>query len=311
MVEILEKFATKHNIIAGVCHAAPLQRARLPNPLSVVPFVSNDEKKRTEPEAHLRGVKSIIVIGAGYAQSGSEQSPASAHLSSLGINDDYHVRLRGLLKELAEELKPCGDFKYKILADSPTLDERALAHRAGLGFFGRNGLIISQKFGSRFNIGCLLTTLPLPEEFSEKNFRINHFESANQPAAKVPKTSCPPDCNLCISACPTGALQRDKNGLNAARCISYLTQKNEISPQEEKLIGQQLYGCDICQNVCPFNAPAPQAMYVNPEEWLEMSDNDFERKYGHTAMMWRGTEILRRNARIVRKNICPSYCDTD
>jgi len=202
-------------------------------------------------------------------------------LSSLGVNDDYHIRVKGLLRELVKESKTQGDFKYKILVDSPGLDERALAHRAGLGFFGRNGLIISQKFGSRFNIGCLLTDIKLPED--------------HPPVS--PAFHCPPDCDLCIKACPTGAL--GSGNLLAHRCISYLTQKDKLSPEEEKLLGNQLYGCDICQDICPFNAHMPkQAICVNPQEWLAMSDEDFQKDYGHTAMLWRGAEILRRNARI-------------
>ena len=154
--EILSAFAEKHNIIAGACHAAPIDLERLTQSL-FVPFVSRNMKKRTNPAETLPDVQSIIVIGVG------EEQPGKANLSALGTNPDYHIRVKNFLRMLAAEIH--GDFAYKILVDSPGLDERTLAERAGLGFFGRHGLIISQKFGSRFNIGCMLTNLLLPENF--------------------------------------------------------------------------------------------------------------------------------------------------
>jgi epoxyqueuosine reductase QueG len=354
----------------------------MPHPTTPVPFVSANFEKRTNPELTLRGVKSIVVIGVAN--------------SSLFSDDDYHIRVKNLLRELAHELnsaqdgaqgalptskdclngkhdvtkmnfpdelnsaqtahptskscldgkhdvtkmnfpdeinsaqdthptsKSCLDgkhnitnthpptkFNYKILVDSAGLDERALAHRAGLGFYGRNGLIISKEFGSRFNIGCLLCDVQIPA------FSNRHEDFP---------TACPPDCDLCIAACPTNALDNGK--FNVSRCVSYLTQKDELSPEEEKLIalGGQIYGCEICQDACPFNAartgalPTPTTFGgnivtslhdfpckekslskgINPLERLSMmSDEEIKNTYGHTAILWRGAEILRRNARIL------------
>ncbi|MCL2456703.1 MAG: hypothetical protein FWD19_04060 [Defluviitaleaceae bacterium] len=309
MTNIIKNFAEKNNIIVGVCHAAPLE---LPQPTTPVPFVSADFEKRTNPERTLRGAKSIIVVGIASA--------------SLIFDNDYHVRVKNLLRELFRELcaargdddlpaphnqnrenallgatKKRGDFNHKILVDSPGLDERSLARRAGLGFFGRNGLIISKKFGSRFNIGCLLCDAEIPE-FAEKH---EDFPDA-----------CPRDCDLCIAACPTNALADGK--FNIARCLSYLTQKDALSPDEEKLItlGGQIYGCEICQNACIFNSTRARektdlrstvlreskqslSREITPQDWLLMSDEDFKNTYGHTAILWRGVEILRRNARIL------------
>ena len=88
--------------------------------------------------------------------------------------------------------------------------------------------------------------------------------------------------------------------LNTSRCISYLTQKKELTAEEEKLLSlsNQLYGCDVCQDVCPFNTPHKKA-YATPQEWLEMDDATFASKYGHTTMLWQGTALLRRNAKVV------------
>ncbi|MCL1845831.1 MAG: DUF1730 domain-containing protein [Defluviitaleaceae bacterium] len=329
----VQSFAEKHNILAGVCDAAPLEvsdSARLASPF--VPFVSADAERRVNPSVTLPGVESIVVVGVpifgGEVLGGSapvawasspplggrpapeppqgSKAPLTpslgggrfvAQLSSLGAGEDYHVRVKKILGELVGELeKTHGAFEYKILVDSPGLDERALAHRAGLGFFGRNGLLISKKFGSRFNIGCVLTSLNV-SFFEEGRAGGGTFFSKK---ISPENFACPDDCNLCIKSCPNGALG-EKN-LRVERCISYLTQKDELSPDEEKMLHGQLFGCDICQDVCPFNAHMPRASAcVDLAEWLKMSDEEFEKKYGRTGMLWRGTEILRRNARLAKR----------
>jgi len=278
--KIVAAFAREHGIIAGICDATPLNPSRLlKNP--AIPFVSQNIIKRTDPSAGLKGVKSVCAIGVGQAVSCEPQQEGAAQLSSLGVDDDYHIRVKLLLRKLVDELKKHGDFRRKILVDSPALDERAFAHRCGIGFFGRNGLLISAEFGTRFNIGLLLTDIPVED-------------------VTVPRPqACLPGCRLCIDACPGGALQTD--GLNAARCISYLTQKDELTDDEKSLMGRQLYGCDICQDICPLNA-AHSGYYVNPEDLLEMDDAALAEKYGHTAMLWRGAKVLRRNAEVVINN---------
>ncbi|MCL2216966.1 MAG: DUF1730 domain-containing protein [Defluviitaleaceae bacterium] len=286
---MVSEFAKQNNAIIGACHAAPLENPRLMAG-SFVPFVSRDHEKRTNPARALKDVESIIVIGVPPLQ---KEKPlahppkplSNCFLSSLGTDEDYHPRVKNLLKLLAEELKShFGEFRYKILVDSPGLDERALAHRAGLGFFGRNGLIISREFGSRFNIGCMLTDIPL------KNLRVENEENP-------PESECPPGCRRCLEACPGGALKHGQ--LEASRCVSYLTQKKELTPPESALIktSNQLYGCDICQDVCPFNAPH-EPVFVNPKDWLDKTTEDLQKEYGHTAMLWLSTELPRRNAQI-------------
>ena len=295
---VVDNFVKEYNrvsdfeCIAGICEPTPLDEGR-PLKSNFVPFVSQDIRKRVDPSAILSGVKSIIVIGVGNTISTNphqeEFDPlAQAELSSLGAVSDYHIRVRDALKSLVvyiltlEEFKHKGDFKHKILVDSPTLDERAFAERAGLGFFGRNGLIISPRFGTRFNIGLLLTDIP-------------------SATTKHELKQCPDDCRRCIQACPTGALR--KSGiLNTKRCISYLTQKENLTPEEQALIGNQLYGCDVCQNACPFNS-FYTPVSIDPKKWMAMTDDEFATEYGHTSILWRGASILRRNAQAVYENI--------
>jgi len=250
------------------------------------PFVSSNILKRTDPAASLSGAKSIIVIGVEPTIENHPPMPEGAGiLSVLGVAEDYHVVIKALLKKLVAELLQHMKFAYKILVDSPNLDERALAVRAGLGYIGRSGLVISPEYGSRFNIGLLLTDISVSDNGRDDERR-----------------NCPQNCRKCINACPTGALS-ESNGLNPARCISYLTQKDNLTQEEALLIRHHLYGCDICQNVCPKNRPHGAA-WASPNDWLSMSDSDFVKRYGHTAMMWRGAAILRRNAKIVAGQDC-------
>jgi len=275
------------NYTIGICDASPLDATYLQKS-PFVPFVRLDINKRTVPSEILPGAQSIIVIGVSNIQVVSDTNHLKpeklAQLSSLGTNPDYHTVVKNLLTQLAAELSRYTTFRHKILVDSPTLDERAFALRAGIGFYGRNGLIISPKFGTKFNIGLLLTDIPLAPTPEQQG-------------------KCPLSCRACIDACPNNALQPD-TPLNAAKCISYLTQKRDLSCEEKVMLHNQLYGCDICQDVCPFNNDFPQAKtYINPQEWLTMTDAEFAKKYGHTAMLWQGAEFLRRNARAVAANL--------
>jgi len=286
LFEIVQKFGADNNCVAGACDASPLDPVHL-QASAFVPFVRKNIEQRTNPAAILPGAQSIIVLGVGADNSDTElpslgtDTQQTALLSSLATGRDYHVRVKSLLNELVGQLSQHASFSHKILVDSPTLDERAFALRAGIGFLGRNGLIISPMFGSRFNIGLLLTDILIPA-----------------PSPYV--GNCPPNCRLCIDACPNNALAPSQP-LNTARCISYLTQKAVLSAEEETLLGNQLYGCDICQNACPFNTPQTKT-YINPQDWLNMDDDAFAKKYAHTAMLWQGAQLLRRNAQIVNKN---------
>jgi len=279
---MLKSFAKREGCIIGICDAAPLLNTLDPN----TPFVSKDIKKRTDPSANLPGAKSIIAVGVQNTIKAFPPMPEDAGiLSALCMTEDYHVVVKALLRKLVSELQKQFHFMYTILVDSPTLDERAIAMKADLGFIGRNGLVISKEFGSRFNIGLLISDIPA-ENF-DKPESINGF--------------CLTNCNRCIQACPTGALLETDN-FQVSRCVSYLTQKDKLTSEEAKMIGRNLYGCDICQDVCPKNPSQPIA-WANPDDWISMSDEEFAKAYGNSAMLWRGTALLKRNAEAVKKNL--------
>lgn len=263
--------------IAGATHAGaicPDWNPRL-GESAFVPFVSFSEKKRRDPKSVAGFAESAVVVCVPYEPSGLD------NLSSLGTCGDYHPRVREALLRAAEALPP---HRRRILVDSPFLCERSLAARAGLGFFGKNGLLLTREYGSFCNIGVMLTDIPYP---------VAAAIFARSPDGFA---GCA-GCAGCIKACPNGALAEGRP-LDSARCISYLTQKKELATGEGALLRGQLYGCDICQRACPLNAGLAGRPFgrVDPAEWLGMTDEELCLRHAGTAMMWRGAGTLRRNA---------------
>jgi epoxyqueuosine reductase len=307
MIDIINKFISDSGGIVGVCNAGRLDDSRY---RTFTPFVNADIEKRVNPSAILPGASSVIVTGFGHAalaETTAASTTASPALSSLGVNEDYHKKIKSILRTLVTLLLERTAFNYKILVDSGTLDERALAVRAGLGFFGRNGLVISKAFGSFFNIGLVLTDIPVETLLGYESVSVNDALLGNGSSSVLDAHSCPPNCRRCVDACPGSAIPADGSSkIDVTRCVSYLTQKDgDLTEAEAQLIGNQLYGCDICRNVCPFNAgvrriPAPE---IDTSEWLVMADAELTGRFNSTAMAWKGAGILKRNARAVMNNI--------
>lgn len=289
-------FAERRHLAAGVCDAARLDDLRTRLHSREVPFVSHNIEKRIDPAKTMPGVKSIVVLGVPYTVKRVHAEPDETHitrpyglLSSLGTCEDYHRIVKENVQDLAAFLsrEVQSAFRRKIIVDGGGLDERVLAVKAGIGFWGRSGAVISPVFGPLFNIGCLLTDL----------------ETIEMPK-KLPGclTSCPEGCSRCADACPGQAITPD--GIDAARCVSYLTQREGVLTEPEMaLLGQHLYGCDLCRQVCPFGEGRhPKDGCVPLEDMLSLDEAAFNARYGDTAMAWRGLDTLRRNALIVMGN---------
>ena len=345
-------------MVVGVTNAEPIENKRLGESV-FVPFVSRDYGTRTKPASILKYAKSILVVCVPWeysetndphtwsADNPSKRLARSAlaggvvctpshfvtpskenicSLSSLGTNRDYHREIKSILQLIVDELRAAFPAaKAKILIDSPTLCERSLAVRAGLGFFGKNGLLYTKEYGSHVNIGLLLTDIQTGEleEYTKGsllvacyankaapidvpragNFFQNPIQASRSQESKVQSvtavcdrtqySSCIPECRLCIESCPNNALEVGKP-LNANRCISYLTQKDSLDINEEKMLHGQLFGCDICQNVCPLNK-TQKSLYVDPRKILLLSDEEIAEKFTDTALSWKA-RLLRRNA---------------
>ena len=196
---------------------------------------------RTDPRQLLPSARSIICVGKLYngplPYSIEYDSTERAWISRYAWGDDYHDVMRGGLERLAAALGT--DHEWKVCVDTAPLLERSYARSAGLGWIGKNTCLINEPLGSWFFLGELLTSLEL-----------------------APADSPPPDrcgtCTRCIDACPTQALTPYE--LDATRCISYFTiELRGAVPDEHRAgIGRHVFGCDICQDVCPWNRRAPE-----------------------------------------------------
>ncbi len=296
MENIIAGFAAENNLIYGICNAEPLNIT--PELLKVgnVPFVKKDLALRTDPKASFDKAESIIVLGIGYNKELSfpEDELPRGILSVYTVGEDYHVKLRRLLLNLAEKLN-LPENERKIFVDSGNLAERELAKKAGLGWLGKNCAVISEKFGGFFHIGYMLTSLPLKPTPGYK-----------------PDFSLCGDCRICIEACPGKALPHKGYACNTSACVSFITQ-NKTSPNQREMqsMGNMLYGCDVCVGVCPYKGEYVDKItdinLIKPTlaSILNMTDSEFNLLYKNTPLAWRGLKILKRNAEIALQNINP------
>ena len=251
------------------------------------PFTNQDLDQLTKPSLQFENLKSIIVTAISYNNGGD-----SPFLSNYVTVEDYHNYLQHKLEKLAVELqqKLNKDFNYKIFVDTAPFLERALAKRAGLGFIGKNSMLINPKLGSYLFLGELFTDLEIEKD---------------EPL----ELDCG-QCQICIQNCEGGAL-KDEYLLDGEVCISYLTQKKGIlSKSEVNKIDTHIWGCDACQNRCPYNIDKkeitqPELSFFNKKlnYFLEIERNDPPSELKNTAIMWRGSRILLRNALIAVSNL--------
>ena len=269
-----------------------------------VEFEESDINKRINPKLSFESVKSIIVVAisynTGYTRKLENKNKLYGKLSTISFGVDYHKVLNDKMEILANRLKEIdSNFEYRRVVDTGPLLEKAIAKKAGIGWQGKNTLIINNKYGSKISIGYLLTNIEF--EIFEENKKILDYNDCG-------------DCKICISACPTKALNGDYT-MNSKKCISYLTQTKNMIPYDLRdKMGVQVYGCDICQSVCPHNIgvyltkfecflPKKTFGLVDIEELFLMNNSEFKKKYGDMTGSWRGKNILLRNSAIALANI--------
>lgn len=259
-------------------------------------------EERLFPELIFDQPKSIIAIALAYptkiqhkpARTGAKRG--SFARASWGI--DYHDILRDKMAKLISAIEDLAEadtqVTFKPMVDTGELSDVAVAQRAGLGFIGLNGLLITPEFGSYVYLGEIITNIPFEPD----------TPMANQCGS----------CTRCIDYCPPSALLGDGR-LNAKRCLSYQTQTKGFMPEEYRpKIRSVIYGCDICQQVCPFNKgkdfhfhpemePDPESVMPELQPLLTIGNKDFKAKFGHLAGSWRGKKPLQRNAIIALANV--------
>ncbi|MDN4527651.1 tRNA epoxyqueuosine(34) reductase QueG [Fictibacillus fluitans] len=256
-------------------------------------FEEKDIDKRTNPELLLDGANTIISIALAYP-SRMKDAPRSTREARRGIfcraswGVDYHHILREKLRLLEAFIAEKAPHACSVsMVDTGELSDRAVAERAGIGWSGKNCATITPEFGSYVYLGEMLTTVYLPSD--------------------APITDQCGDCNICVDACPTGALVQGGQ-LDSNKCIAFLTQTKDFLPdQYREKIGNRLYGCDTCQTVCPKNKgkdfhlhsemePDPEIAKPLLKPLLHMSNREFKEKFGHVSGSWRGKKPIQRNA---------------
>lgn len=240
---------------------------------------------RRDPAALLPGCRSILVLAFPYAPpSPALPPPGCAQIAAYAAGDDYHHTLPPRINHLAHFLQSLTDqpFSWKAFTDSAPLLERDLAVQAGLGWIGRNTCLIHPRLGSWFFLAELLLTLALPPDAPFSADHCGH-------------------CQRCVEACPTGSLNANRQ-LDARRCLSYLTIENKdaIPPEWRPALHHHVFGCDICQSVCPWNShiPAPHsdAQVIDLLDVISLTPAEFKDLYASTPVQRARHRGLLRNA---------------
>jgi len=251
-------------------------------------FTMARPEESCHPETLLDGARTVVSAALCYWCEGEEPPPGHARLPRYTWWDAY-AALRERLDELGRRVGGA----YRVLVDANQHVDREAAARSGVGFYGKNTMLITRRFGSWVVLGTLVT-------------------SAEVDSTPPLDAGCG-SCTLCIDACPTNAL--DEPGvLDSTRCLSYWTQSSSAAPEDvREALGDRVYGCDICQDVCPWNrgvekrrAGDPGTRSVEPHvslaDWLTADDDELTARYDRLFVPRNDPRYLRRNALVALGN---------
>jgi epoxyqueuosine reductase len=257
-------------------------------------FTYRNPSRSTEPGRILDGARALVVGAYGYRRSRPPRPSGAAGSVAAYARDDHYARLRSGLDEIAEHLLDAGH-QARVVADDNALVDREAAYRAGLGWYGKNSNVLLPGQGSWFVLGSVVTDAPL------------------EPTGPSVEDGCGP-CRRCLDGCPTGAIVAP-GVVDARRCLAWLVQADGSFPGEHRVaLGDRLYGCDDCQEVCPPNqrierrGPAPEAgdraeAWVDLIELLSADDEQLLDRHGRWYIPRRDPRYLRRNALIALGNV--------
>jgi epoxyqueuosine reductase len=259
-------------------------------------YMENHFELRIDPTLLVPGARSVITLMMNYYPA-TRQAEDAPRIAKYAMGKDYHEVIREKLKAFLSELRESiGEVNGRGFVDSAPVLERSWAVRSGLGWVGKNGNLIRKSGGSFFFLATLITDLDLP---ADDPFDKDHCGN----------------CNKCIEACPTGAILPGAV-IDSNRCISYYTieLKDMMIPEKFKdKFDNWMFGCDTCQDVCPWNRfakattessfnPLPGLLNLGMQEWEEMSKEKFEELFRHSPLRRAKYEGLRRNIKFLSKN---------
>jgi epoxyqueuosine reductase len=252
-------------------------------------YMENHFDKRLDPTLLVPGAKSVISLLLNYYTDKKQTDSASPKISTYAYGNDYHAVIKNKLNALIKELVPqTGNFVFRIFVDSAPVMDKAWAKKSGLGWIGKNSNLISKESGSFFFIAEIICDLELDYDTQIKDY-------------------CG-TCTACIDACPTNAIV-EPYVVDGSRCISYFTieLKDEIIPSEVKgKFENWMFGCDICQDVCPWNRfskqhtekeflPNEKMLGMKQNEWKELTEEIYRELFRLSPVKRTGLNGLKRN----------------
>jgi epoxyqueuosine reductase len=253
-------------------------------------YLERNREKRYNPVLLVEDAQSVVTVLYSYYPKEKLETTNNFHISKYAYGKDYHYIIKDKLKALLEKIEEqTGKRKARVFVDSAPVPDRAWAQKSGLGFIGKNTLLINRKGGSFFFIGHIILDLELA------------YEESN------PANYCG-SCTLCIDACPTGALKAFE--LDARKCISYLTieyRGNTLPDGQKENFNNWIFGCDICQDVCPYNrfaTPHNEPLFGMRQELKEMRKTDwYNLKKPKFKQLFKGSPVERTGFKGLRRNI--------
>ncbi|MEM1043403.1 MAG: tRNA epoxyqueuosine(34) reductase QueG [Bacteroidota bacterium] len=261
-------------------------------------WMENHFEKRVDPRRLVDGAQSVVsVLHTYYQPAERPEDPAVGKISRYAWGDDYHTVVKDKLYALYHWLdEAAGGISGRVFADSAPVLDKAWAARSGLGWIGKSTMLLNRDLGSFFFVGELIVDVPL--------------------ATDGPIADYCGSCTRCLDACPTGALDAPYR-IDANRCISYLTieHRGETLPEGmDSEIGNWIFGCDICQNVCPWTkfsqptdeprfAPRPGVTDTELQEWAELDLDAFRERFRHSPVKRTKFEGFQRNVRAAIRNM--------
>ncbi len=259
-------------------------------------YMASHFEKRVDPTKLVPGARSVVSLMYNYFPEEEQIHEDAPKLARYAYGKDYHYVLKPRLKELLFKLREAvGQVEGRVFVDSAPVLERDWAARAGVGWTGKNTLLIHPKAGSYFFLAELIIDLELDYDSPIKDF-------------------CG-TCRRCIDACPTDAIAPEGYLVDGSKCISYLTieLKDAIPEAFKGKMEDWVFGCDICQEVCPWNRfssphreaaffPHPELLQMDRQDWVELTEETFREVFRKSPLKRTGYKGLKRNLRFLEKS---------